>query len=101
MKQEDNFQRCGSGENVCNCKSESECGYKDFDDDNEFSACEECGSDSLWESCWQCGGEGGQDGYDLMEEDPLWYGPDDYRECDICEGKGGYYVCLNHKNHAK
>jgi len=92
---EENFKRCGEGENVCNCKTQDECGYLFTDEDNEYSSCPDCGSDSRWETCWQCGGEGGQDGEDLMEEDPLWYGPDDFRQCDICEGKGGYYVCLD------
>lgn len=107
------FKRCGEGENVCNCKAEQECGYlsaeyqtgteqaeRDLDfesDDDEYSSCEDCGSDSMWEACWSCGGEGGTDGEELMMEDPLWYGPDDYRACDICNGKGGYYVCLNSK----
>lgn len=108
---ETEFKRCGEGENACNCKTEKECGYlsQEYEDgmrkaeqeldfeseDNEYSSCENCGSDSRWETCWQCGGEGGQDGEELMEEDPLWYGPDDYRKCDICDGKGGYYVCLD------
>ena len=92
---ETEFKRCGEGENTCNCKMEAECGYLFTDEDNEYSSCEKCGSDSRWETCWQCGGEGGQDGEDLMEEDPLWYGPDDYRQCDICDGKGGYYACLD------
>ena len=63
-------------------------------DDDEYSTCEDCGGDSHWEDCWQCGGEGGTDGEELMMEDPLWYGPDDFRKCDICHGKGGYYVCV-------
>lgn len=40
--------------------------------------------------CWQCGGEGG---WSLYEEDPLWYDKDDWRNCDICEGKGCYIIC--------
>lgn len=91
---ETNFKRCGEGENTCNCKTEAECGYLFDDEDNEYSSCEYCGSDSMWETCWQCGGEGGTSGEDLMSEDPLWYTEDDFRECDICDGKGGYYVCL-------
>lgn len=65
------------------------------DEDSEYSTCDHCEGDSMWTSCWSCGGEGGTDGEDLMSEDPLWYGPEDFRTCDICNGKGGYYVCLN------
>lgn len=95
---ETNFKRCGEGENVCNCKTEQECGYLNMSDDNEYSSCEDCGEDTQWEDCWSCGGEGGR-GYedDLQYEDPLWYSPGDFETCDICEGKGGYYICLNSK----
>lgn len=27
MKEEKRFLPCGQGENICNCKSEKECGY--------------------------------------------------------------------------
>jgi hypothetical protein len=46
-----------------------------------------------WEDCWSCGGEGGRDGDELMSEDPLWYSPDDYEVCDVCEGEGGFWIC--------
>ena len=49
--------------------------------------------DMIWEDCWNCGGEGGRDGDDLMSEDPLWYSPDDFEICDVCEGKGGFWIC--------
>jgi len=54
-----------------------------------------------WQDCWQCGGDGGRDGDDLMAEDPFWYGEDDFEMCDICQGKGGYLVCINVENHPK
>lgn len=63
---------------------------------DSMEICEECESEMTWEDCWQCGGEGFRE---LYEEDPLWYEPNDTEQCDICEGKGGYYVCSNHKNH--
>lgn len=57
-------------------------------------ACSKCGSfEVVSVTYWQCGGKGGEDGDDLMEIDPLWYGPDDFRTCDICRGKGGFDVC--------
>lgn len=57
--------------------------------------CIHCGSSTSWLPCWNCGGEGGWDGEELMMEDPLWYDPDDYRRCDECRGKGGHHYCLN------
>lgn len=75
--------------------------YKDFEDDmdEDMPICGSCQNEMEWEDCWQCGGEGGRDGDDLMAEDPLWYSPDDFEVCDICYGKGGYFVCHNAKNH--
>jgi hypothetical protein len=57
--------------------------------------CVECGNPTSWLPCWNCGGKGGWDDEELMEEDPLWYGPGDYRRCDECRGKGGHHYCLN------
>lgn len=71
--------------------SDCSCGY-DPDD-----WCEKCGSSAYYEDCWSCGGEGGTDGEELMMEDPLWYSPDDFRTCDICEGRGTFKMCLNDK----
>jgi len=57
--------------------------------------CHECKCCSTaWHECEHCGGEGGRDGDELMEEDPLWYSQDDHEECDVCEGKGGWNVCI-------
>lgn len=50
--------------------------------------------DMEWEICWKCGGSGGDDGEELMMEDPFWYNEDDFRECDVCDGKGGWYMCI-------
>lgn len=61
----------------------------------EDGYCKKCGSSTYWEDCWDCGGEGGTDGEELMMEDPLWYSPDDFRKCDTCGGKGGWEKCLN------
>lgn len=56
--------------------------------------CAECGNSTSWLPCWNCMGEGGWDGEQLMEEDPLWYDEDDYRRCDECRGKGGWDYCI-------
>ena len=57
--------------------------------------CAECGDPTSWLPCWNCGGEGGWDGEELMMEDPLWYGPDDYRSCSECKRAGGLPYCLS------
>jgi DnaJ-class molecular chaperone len=93
----EDFKRCGEGENVCNCKTEAECGYLFDYDIEDVELCDKCQSEKEWQECWDCGGEGGQDGEELMEEDPLWYSPDDFRKCDTCNGKGGFYVCHSSK----
>jgi hypothetical protein len=63
-------------------------------DDGQF--CKLCGSSMAWEDCWYCGGAGE---FDLYDEDPLYYDEDDTERCEECKGRGGYYVCLNVKNH--
>lgn len=68
-------------------------------DEEDGSWCVVCGNYMEWEDCWQCGGKGGRDGEDLMDEDPLWYDEDDWEECDICRGNGGYWICPNAAQH--
>ncbi len=53
-----------------------------------------CGRDMEWVDCFECHGEGGEDGEALMELDPLWYQPDDWRTCGSCYGKGGWWMCM-------
>ncbi len=57
--------------------------------------CLRCGSEMEWVDCPECAGEGGFEGYELMELDPLWYGPDDYEPCSLCGGRGGWLQCFN------
>lgn len=64
-------------------------------DEPDGPYCEVCGAELEWEACDQCGGEGGRDGDELMEEDPLWYRPDDYERCEHCDGRGGWLYCWN------
>jgi hypothetical protein len=28
-----------------------------------------------------------------MSEDPLWWSPNDFEICDVCKGKGGFWIC--------
>lgn len=62
------------------------------DEDETCPRCRCCTTE--WEECWKCGGEGGRDGEELMSEDPLWYMPDDFETCDVCNGNGGWNTCL-------
>lgn len=73
------------------------------EDDYTERHCSICGCYMDWVDCWQCGGKGGRDGDDLMEEDPMWYDEDDWEDCDVCEGKGGYFECasLPHEGEAE
>jgi DnaJ-class molecular chaperone len=57
--------------------------------------CEDCEQELEWEECHECGGEGFIDGDRLMDEDPLWYGPDDTETCSECNGAGGWHYCSN------
>jgi hypothetical protein len=68
--------------------------------DLEDEICPDCECCStVWHECEHCGGDGGTDGDELMMEDPFWYSPYDFRECDICEGKGGWVECLRRGMH--
>lgn len=53
--------------------------------------CKKCNSNTVeWIDCWNCGGMGA---FDLHEEDPLYYDPETYEQCSICEGDEGWNVC--------
>jgi hypothetical protein len=69
--------------------------YKKFLEDNQIEICPDCGCCEMeWEPCPYCDGEGGFDGDDLMEEDPLWYSSNSFERCDVCLGKGGMMICI-------
>lgn len=57
------------------------------------SCCKKCGESLRRADCWQCFGEGGFDGEDLMELDPLWYDEDSYETCSECGGVGYFEWC--------
>ena len=66
-------------------------------DDINNDICPRCNCCSTyWVECPYCGGEGWTDGEELIMEDPMWYSPDDFRICNVCNGTGGYYECLGH-----
>jgi len=58
--------------------------------------CPICGTPMDWEDCDVCGGMGHLDVYEL---DPLWYNPGSIKMCKLCHGNGGWYTCLNYRNH--
>ena len=62
---------------------------------DEPQACPICGSDMTWESCWQCGGEGGF--HDCGEDCCCCEDPEnDLNEpCEECKGQGGYLQCAS------
>jgi predicted RNA-binding Zn-ribbon protein involved in translation (DUF1610 family) len=58
----------------------------DFSDER----CPNCGHQCFVRTCWECGGDGCFDGYEI---DPLWYLPNDLVRCDTCYGKGYHHWC--------
>ena len=68
-----------------------------FDDYDDYGKeCPVCGSDMDWADCDVCGGDGVLDAY---EGDPLWYDEGDTEPCYQCGGTGGWWTCLNSRNH--
>lgn len=65
---------------------------------DDYEYCQVCGCCLELESCWKCGGEGGEYPY---ETDPIGYDPDEFFPCDVCEGKGDYLVCPNAEHHPR
>ena len=59
-------------------------------DDWEYDDCPKCGELAKYFVCWSCGGEGGEYPYEYA---PLEYSPDEFDSCDICSGRGHYWVC--------
>lgn len=56
--------------------------------------CKLCGSSIDWEECWNCGGSG-YSHHDCGEDCCCCFYPEDNVECDICDGKGGWHVCIS------
>jgi len=55
--------------------------------------CAKCGSSVMWKECWNC-----RDGYshhDCGEDTCCCRDPLPNVVCDICDGEGGWYVCIN------
>jgi len=48
-----------------------------------------------WMDCDTCGGRGGFNNDELMEDDPLWYEGVEWEQCETCLGDGGWWYCGN------
>lgn len=66
--------------------------FADAEIANEPS-CQRCGSSVMWEDCDSC--DEGMNGHDCGEDTCCCLEPEDNMACDICEGQGGWYVCLS------
>lgn len=78
--------------------SETVIGRRPPNDGAEWDVqCARCGSSmGEREPCGECDG----DGYvSRHEEDPLWYDEDDLYPCSMCQGSGGWRVCLSVYGH--
>jgi len=62
---------------------------KDYD-----CQCARCGSSVVWQDCTQCGGEG-MHGHDCGDDTCCCLYPDENIECGICDGVGGWRLCLS------
>jgi len=56
------------------------------------AVCKKCGCDVMWIDCWNC--EDGFSYHDCGEDSCCCIDPEPNVECDICDGKGGWYECL-------
>jgi hypothetical protein len=84
------YNQPGSHNEQCLCDLCAQDRYiaEQEEDDNVYCA---NGHPCDWEDCTNCGGEGHHDAYEI---DPLWYDPGDTEPCDQCDGKGGWWLCL-------
>lgn len=62
--------------------------------DYEESLCQICGSETHWEDCWHCGGEGGfhdcgEDCCCCLDKEEITH------DCQECHGDGGYLQCVS------
>lgn len=63
-------------------------------DDYDEPCCPDCGSSMGYEDCPECGG----DGY-VYDWDASW--PDENRTCGLCDGTGGWWLCLSSREYCE
>jgi len=59
----------------------------------DHNICAKCGGDCHWEDCYNC--EDGYSHHDCGEDCCACRYPKANMECDVCGGKGGWFVCLS------
>lgn len=60
----------------------------------DFDICARCGGSAEFETCENCGGMG-LDGHECGEDCCACLNPEDNVACDICDGDGGWLLCVN------
>ena len=55
--------------------------------------CKKCNSSVMWKECYNC--DEGYSYHDCGEDTCCCLDPRPNVECDICHGKGGWWVCLS------
>jgi len=59
----------------------------------KVSTCKKCESEVIWKECYNC--EDGYSHHDCGEDTCCCRDPRPNVSCDICNGEGGWWVCLN------
>lgn len=60
-------------------------------EDGEYAECPNCGSDALYFRCHEPGCNGGW--IDMHADNPIEYEPGEVERCDVCLGKGHWWIC--------
>ncbi len=59
----------------------------------KVAACKKCGSETIWKECYNC--DEGYSHHDCGEDTCCCRDPRPNVTCDICNGEGGWWVCLS------
>jgi len=63
---------------------------------DDTPTCKGCGDEMYWTDCWNCD-EDGYSHHECGEDTCVCLYPENNVTCEFCEGKGGYYICINSK----
>ena len=61
--------------------------------DSKRHYCEKCGNEMAWVDCYNC--EDGYSDHDCGEDCCCCLYPEPNVTCDVCEGEGGWYICVH------
>jgi hypothetical protein len=64
---------------------------EDYEPDFDLESCARCGSSLSWEHCDRC--DDGYDGHECGDDCCACLHPEENVICDVCNGKGGWYLC--------